>query len=628
MPCQHIYIYKGDDTNWNNEQFVTINVTPAEGSSIDLSAMKAKFILGSYSKEYDLTTGSFSVDLTAATTDVYAFGPINGIVRVYDTQNRVKTITNTIPFYVTDQVIAEQHQSIDLEVPEGSTVDINVTVGGQVSYNDLADKPSINGVTVEGAKSGYDYGLADEAGLALKVSKSGDTMTGDLVLSAGVGIETPNAKIKEVNNKLVLGNKSNNYGMYVNPNGTGAAFVSSQGLADVLKSTDLRNTYDPNSTYPITGQGVSSAISSKQDTITGAATTITSSNLSANKTLISDNNGKVAASTVTETELGYVSGVTSAIQTQINNEVSARTNADNDLQGQIDAISAASDVTDIVGTYAELQAYDTQHLKDNDIIKVLTDSTHDNASTYYRWSTNTQTFTYIGAEGPYYTKAEADAEFLSQENAATTYLTQANAANTYETQENATASLALKASNADGATIVDNGTNISTVAVKEQRASVAIKQWVGTKAQYDAITTKDANTVYVITDETDVEAIIVDSALSSTSIHPVQNKAVYTALQGKQDTLPAGTTGYFLQKTAGGVQWSEVQSGGDAPTLTWYTGNTGTTVTISDTSSADLVKIYKNGLLLQPTEDYTISGTTLTLVTALVSTDKITVEVF
>ena len=626
MGCNFIYIFKGDDTNWNGEQFLTVNITPAQG--IDISDMTAKFTLGAYKKEnIPLNTGSFEIDLTAATTGLYNYGPINGTVQIFDTLGRVKTVCNTIPFYITNKVIETQNQTLNMDLPAGSPVSIDVTVGGTVSYNDLADKPSINGVTVEGAKSGYDYGLADEAGLALKVSKSGDTMTGDLVLSEGVGIDTPNAKIKEVNNKLVLGNKSNNYGLYVNPNGTGAAFVSAQGNADVLKSTDLRNTFDPNSTYPITGRGVSSAISGKQDTITGAATTITASNLSANKTLISDNNGKVAASTVTSTELGYVSGVTSAIQTQINNEVSARTNADLDLQGQIDAIAAASDVTDIVGTYAELQAYDTQHLKDNDIIKVLTDSTHDNASTYYRWSTHTQTFTYIGAEGPYYTKAEADAEFLSQENAATTYLTQANAASTYETQANATASLALKASNADDTTIVDNGTNISTVAVKEQRANVAIKQWVGTKAQYEAITTKDANTVYVITDETDVEAITVDSALSSTSIHPVQNKAVYAALQGKQDTLPAGTTGYFLQKTAGGMQWSEVQVS-SAPTLTWYTNVTGTTVTISDTSSADLVKIYKNGLLLQPTEDYTISGTTLTLVTALVSTDKITVEVF
>lgn len=77
-----------------------------------------------------------------------------------------------------------------------------------------------------------------------------------------------------------------------------------------------------------------------------------------------------------------------------------------------------------------------------------------------------------------------------------------------------------------------------------------------------------------------------------------------------------------------GLLYSMGGGGGVAPNLTWYTNVTGTTVTISDTSSATLVKIYKNGLLLQPTEDYTISGTMLTLVTALVSTDKITVEVF
>ena len=54
----------------------------------------------------------------------------------------------------------------------------------------------------------------------------------------------------------------------------------------------------------------------KEDTITGAATTITSSDLTASKALVSNASGKVAASTVTDTELGYVSGVTSAIQDQ------------------------------------------------------------------------------------------------------------------------------------------------------------------------------------------------------------------------------------------------------------------------------------------------------------------------
>lgn len=89
-------------------------------------------------------------------------------------------------------------------------------------------------------------------------------------------------------------------------------------------------------------------------------------------------------------------------------EATARQNADNGLQGQIDALAAASDVTDIVGTKADLDAYDTSKLKDNDIIKVLQDESQDDETTYYRWSTTTETFTLIGAEGPYYTKSATD----------------------------------------------------------------------------------------------------------------------------------------------------------------------------------------------------------------------------
>jgi hypothetical protein len=47
-----------------------------------------------------------------------------------------------------------------------------------------------------------------------------------------------------------------------------------------------------------------------QATITGAATSITTSNLTASRALASDESGKVAASSVTSTELGYLSGIT------------------------------------------------------------------------------------------------------------------------------------------------------------------------------------------------------------------------------------------------------------------------------------------------------------------------------
>ena len=99
-------------------------------------------------------------------------------------------------------------------------------------------------------------------------------------------------------------------------------------------------------TYPSLAElayvkGVSSSIQTqlggKQATITGAATTITSSNLTVSKALVSDPSGKVATSTVSSIELSYVAGVTSAIQTQLNAKLSS-----------ISGIAASGDLT---GTY-------------------------------------------------------------------------------------------------------------------------------------------------------------------------------------------------------------------------------------------------------------------------------------
>lgn len=72
--------------------------------------------------------------------------------------------------------------------------------------------------------------------------------------------------------------------------------------------------------------GVTSAIqtqlNAKQATITGAASTIATSNLSTDLVLISDGGGKVAVSSVSSTTLGYLDA-TSSIQTQLNLKLSA-----------------------------------------------------------------------------------------------------------------------------------------------------------------------------------------------------------------------------------------------------------------------------------------------------------------
>lgn len=76
----------------------------------------------------------------------------------------------------------------------------------------------------------------------------------------------------------------------------------------------------------------------KQNTITGAATTIASANLTANRALISDGSGKVAVSAVTSTELGYLDGVTSAIQTQLNAKQAAGSYANTSLSNVVTTV--------------------------------------------------------------------------------------------------------------------------------------------------------------------------------------------------------------------------------------------------------------------------------------------------
>lgn len=84
------------------------------------------------------------------------------------------------------------------------------------------------------------------------------------------------------------------------------------------KTSDLTNNGDgtTGSKY-ITNSNLNTELESKQDKITGGATTIVTNDLIINRALVSNANGKVAVSNTTSTELGYLSGARSNLQTQI-----------------------------------------------------------------------------------------------------------------------------------------------------------------------------------------------------------------------------------------------------------------------------------------------------------------------
>ena len=89
----------------------------------------------------------------------------------------------------------------------------------------------------------------------------------------------------------------------------------------------------------------------------------------------------------------------------------------------------------------------------------------------------------------------------------------------------------------------------------------------------------------------------------------VQGSHIHTTfdLTGKTVTLPAGTLSHSVSKAVG-----------DAST---------TAFTIASGRTVNDLLVFVNGICLVPTDDYTVSGTTLTFVTAPAASAEITIRV-
>lgn len=237
---------------------------------------------------------------------------------------------------------------------------------------------------------------------------------------------------------------------------------------------------------------------------------------SAEKTQITTNANNILnlSTTVTNNYNTLDSRITNEVttlNTTVGTETTNRRNADNNLQSQIDAIVSSSDVFDIVGTYAELQAYDITTVPVNDIVKVLVDSTHSNAATYYRCieTDDIKSWSYIGSEGAYYTKSESDSLFVEQ---TTTINGKALSSN-----------ITLSASDVSAlpsSTQIGNGTIVLTQG-GIQKGTFTLNQTGNVTIDFDA----------------GGSIITVDTALSTSSTNPVQNKVITTELNKKLESI-------------------------------------------------------------------------------------------
>ena len=110
----------------------------------------------------------------------------------------------------------------------------------------------------------------------------------------------------------------------------------------------------------------------RTNNIAGAVSTITTSDLTASRALVSSGSGKVAISDITSTELGYLDGVSGAIQTQLDAKASESTRATNAAALAAGIASSSPDITvsNILHTTSTANSYATGGTT-SDIDKVL-----------------------------------------------------------------------------------------------------------------------------------------------------------------------------------------------------------------------------------------------------------------
>lgn len=120
--------------------------------------------------------------------------------------------------------------------------------------------------------------------------------------------------------------------------------------------------------------------------------------------------------------------------------------------------------------------------------------------------------------------------------------------------------------NTDLSNLTSTGNNLVNTALNTRDNSTRLKFWTGTKAQYDAISTKDSNTLYNITDDQDITLTLLQT------IYPVGSVYLST-----NSTCPlASLFGTWSLVSSGKALWTGTGSNGGStidaglPNITGY----------------------------------------------------------
>ena len=273
-----------------------------------------------------------------------------GDIKLYDDGTQFGEITNSS----TDLVIKSTTSDKDVIIKGndgGSAIDalvLDMSAAGKATFN--------NDVVVTGdlTVSGDDITMGTNTSGAALIADG--TNFNPVVISGDISIGT-------------TGTAAIGSGVVVNADVSSSAAIAFSKMEDLTASRALVSDGSGDvSVSAVTStevgylDGVSSNIQTqldaKQATITGSATTIDTESLTASRAVISNSSQKIAVSDVTDTELGYLDGVSSAIQTQL--DTKATTSYVNDaVAGLRTRIICEAATTANISLSSDLQNGDT-----------------------------------------------------------------------------------------------------------------------------------------------------------------------------------------------------------------------------------------------------------------------------
>ena len=141
-----ITLYRGDDTTFKGVKRLRVTIESKES----LAGCSATFeVCGVVKHVPDVSTGSFYLSLTGEDTAKMPLGTHTATLRVYDDESRRRTVANTIMVCVTER-IGDAYPGEE---------DIAVSLGAMVEWRNVSDKPSVNGVVLEGNKTTKELGI-------------------------------------------------------------------------------------------------------------------------------------------------------------------------------------------------------------------------------------------------------------------------------------------------------------------------------------------------------------------------------------------------------------------------------------------------------------------------------------